>query len=194
MMLLAQTVDAADGDRTDKMADQGNESLAIITDIAPRDAIEGMLTVQMVGVHRAAMICLRRAMLAEQPFEIADALRNQSGRLFRTFATQVEALARHRGKGQQKIVIEHVNVAPGGTANVGVVGADKPQAPPPGEGGVSVTIEGQIHGNETLPLPDGAPMLRLVPADEAEMPRAGRKGQAKVQVPRGASRRSAGRA
>lgn len=194
MMLLAQTLDAADGDRTDKMAERGNESLAIIADMAPRDAIEAMLATQMFGVHRAAMICLRRAMLADQPFEIADALRNQAGRLLRTFAHQTEALARHRGKGQQKVVVEHVHVYPGGTANVGVVGEDQPAALPPGEGGGTIAIDGQIHENQALPLPARTPMLRHVPADKVAMPGAGRKGQPKMPVPRGTLGRPIGRA
>ena len=194
MMLLAQTLDAGDGDRTDKMAERGNESLAIIADIAPRDAIEAMLAVQMLGVHRAAMTCLRRAMLADQPFEIADALRKQSGRLLRTYAHQIEALARHRGKGQQKVVVEHVHVYPGGTANVGVVGKDQPASAPPGEGGGVIAINGQIHENHDLSLSARAPMLRHVSADKAALPGAGRKGKSKVPVSRGALGRTIGRA
>jgi hypothetical protein len=49
------------------------------------------------------------------------------GKLSRTFATLLEALNRHRGKGQQKVTVGHVYVAPGGQAVVGVV-------EPPGSG------------------------------------------------------------
>jgi hypothetical protein len=39
----------------------------------------------------------------------------------RTFTAQVEALQRYRGKGQQKVTVEHVNVNAGGQAIVGAV-------------------------------------------------------------------------
>jgi hypothetical protein len=39
----------------------------------------------------------------------------------RTFTAQLEALQRYRGKGQQKVTVEHVNVNAGGQAIVGTV-------------------------------------------------------------------------
>jgi hypothetical protein len=39
------------------------------------------------------------------------------------YAQQVAALNKHRGKGQQKVTVEHVYVAPGGQAIVGNVEA-----------------------------------------------------------------------
>jgi hypothetical protein len=45
----------------------------------------------------------------------------QANKLSRTYATLLEALNRHRGKGQQKVTVEHVHVHSGGQAVVGVV-------------------------------------------------------------------------
>jgi hypothetical protein len=42
-------------------------------------------------------------------------------KLLRTFTMQLEALQRYRGKGQQKVTVEHVNVNAGGQAIVGTV-------------------------------------------------------------------------
>jgi hypothetical protein len=39
-----------------------------------------------------------------------------------TYATLLEGLNRHRGKGQQKVTVEHVHVHSGGRAVVGVGG------------------------------------------------------------------------
>jgi hypothetical protein len=39
----------------------------------------------------------------------------------RTFANQTEALGRYRGKGEQKMMVEHVHVYQGGQAIVGQV-------------------------------------------------------------------------
>jgi hypothetical protein len=46
---------------------------------------------------------------------------NQAGKLSRTFAMLLDTLNRHRGKGQQKITVEHVHVPSGGQAIVGSV-------------------------------------------------------------------------
>jgi len=96
-------------------------TLAAMIDIKPRDALEGMLIGQAIASHNAAMECYRRAMLNEQTFEGRRENLNQGNKLSRTFAALIEALDRHRGKGQQRITVEHVNVHPGGQAIVGAV-------------------------------------------------------------------------
>ena len=89
--------------------------------IAPKDELEGMLAAQMVACHSAAMECFRRAMIAEQPFEGRNQNLNCANKLTRTFALHMEALDKHRGKGQQKVTVEHVHVHQGGQAIVGNV-------------------------------------------------------------------------
>ena len=74
-------------------------ALAALRDAAPRDALEGMLAAQMVALHHAAMECLRRAHLPEQASEVRQANLGQAGKLSRTYATLLEALDKHRGKG-----------------------------------------------------------------------------------------------
>jgi hypothetical protein len=94
--------------------------------IEPKDELEGMLAAQAMAAHHAAMECYRRAMLPEQSLEAWKEQLNQANKLSRTYATLLEALNRHRGKGQQKISVEHVHVHAGGQAIVGAVeaGAD----------------------------------------------------------------------
>jgi hypothetical protein len=87
----------------------------------PRDELEGMLIAQLIACHNAAMECYRRAMLAEQSFEARRENLNQANKLSRTYAALTDALDRHRGKGQQRITVEHVNVHAGGQAIVGAV-------------------------------------------------------------------------
>ena len=41
---------------------------------------------------------------------------NSANKLARTYAMQMEALNRYRGKGQQKITVEHVSINSGGQA------------------------------------------------------------------------------
>src|SRR5437016_12381081 len=67
------------------------------------------------------MECYRRAMLANQTFEGKKESLNQANKLSRTYVTLLEALNRHRGKGQQKVTVEHVHVHAGGQAVAGMV-------------------------------------------------------------------------
>ena len=80
-----------------------------------------MLSVQMIGVHNVAMETLKRAMLSRQSFAGKQANVNQATKMLRTFTAQMEALKKYRTGGQQKMVVEHVNVNDGGQAVVGVV-------------------------------------------------------------------------
>ena len=57
-------------------------------------------------------------MLAEQTFEGRHENLSQANKLSRSCAVLVEALNRHRGKGQQKVTVEHVTVNAGGQAIV----------------------------------------------------------------------------
>ena len=107
-------------------------ALAGLNGIAPGNELEGMMAAQLIAAHNAAMECYRRAMLSEQTFEGRRENLSQANKLSRTFSTLVEALNRHRGKGQQKVTVEHVHVHAGGQAVVGVVehpgGGERPKS------------------------------------------------------------------
>ena len=93
--------------------------------ISPQGPIEGMLATQMIATHYATMECFGRATkLASCPLLYQENL-NIANKLTRSFATQMEALNRHRGKGQQKVTVEHVHVHSGGQAIVGNVASTK---------------------------------------------------------------------
>ena len=95
--------------------------VAVMMGISPRDEIEGMLAAQMVGLHSATVECLRRANIEDQTFEGRQESLNHANKLARTFTMFVEALDRHRGKGQQKVTVEHIHVHQGAQANVGTI-------------------------------------------------------------------------
>ena len=100
----------------DEMAKRLMSPADLMCEIGPKDAIEGMLASQMVATHLAAMECYRRAMIPEQGMEVRHSNLSQANKLTRSYAVLVEALNKHRGKGQQKIIVERVNVEPGGQA------------------------------------------------------------------------------
>jgi hypothetical protein len=100
---------------------QYQAATAALIGIGPKDELEGMMASQLIAAHSASMECYRRAMIPEQTFQGRKENLSQANKLSRTFATLLEALNRHRGKGQQKVTVEHVHVHAGGQAVVGVV-------------------------------------------------------------------------
>lgn len=103
------------------LSKQSQATIAAMLGIGPNDEIEGMLGAQLIACHNASLECYRRAMIPEQTFEGRRENLNQANKLSRTYAALVEALNRHRGKGQQKVTVEHVHVHQGGQAIVGHV-------------------------------------------------------------------------
>ena len=98
-----------------------NVAYAALAAFKPVDEIEGMLAAQAVAMHLASMECFRRAMIAEQPFEIVSKLRKDGANLARGMSDMLEALDRKRGKGPQVVRVERVIVNEGGQAIVGNV-------------------------------------------------------------------------
>jgi hypothetical protein len=100
--------------------------------IKPGDELEGMIAAQLIACHNASMECYRRAMIRDQAFEGRREAWSQANKLSRTYAALLDALNRHRGKGQQKVTVEHVHVHAGGQAVVGMVqtpgGGDQPKS------------------------------------------------------------------
>lgn len=104
-------------------------ALSLLEGIKPKDEIEGMLAAQMVATHSAAMECLRRAMGPSQTFAGRDQNLKHATKLLSIYSRQIETLDKHRGKGQQKIIVEHVSVEAGGQAMVGHIETGKLQKP-----------------------------------------------------------------
>jgi hypothetical protein len=140
---------------------QFSAALAGLRGIGPKDELEGMMAAQLIAAHNAAMECYRRAMIPDQHTEGRRENLTQANKLSRTFATLLEALNRHRGKGQQKVTVEHVHVHSGGQAVVGVV-------EPPG-GGDRAKLENQSHAGQIGYAPQSE-MWCPVPDDRAAVP------------------------
>lgn len=130
---------------------QLSATVAGLAGIGPKDELEGMMAAQLIAAHNAAMECYRRAMIGEQTFEGRRENLSQANKLSRTWATLLEALNRHRGKGQQKVTVEHVHVHSGGQAVVGMVAA-------PGQpgGGDANKFEEQPHAKQIAHAPEPA--------------------------------------
>jgi hypothetical protein len=102
---------------------QRSATVVALAAIRPKDELEAMIAAQLLAAHNATMECYRRAMLREQTSDGRSENLNQANKLSRTYVVLLDALNRHRGKGQQKVTVEHVHVHSGGQAVVGMVGA-----------------------------------------------------------------------
>jgi len=127
---------------------QFSATVAALIGIGPQDELEGMMAAQLIAAHNAAMECYRRAMLGEQTFEGHRENLTLANKLSRTYAVLLDTLNRHRGKGQQKVTVEHVHVHAGGQAVVGMVGG-------PG-GGDQPKSEDQPHARQIVHAPQQA--------------------------------------
>lgn len=83
-------------------------AIALLEGVRPQDEIEGMLAVQMAATHDAALEYLRRATIPEQTFAGCEQSLKQGAKLLAIYTQQMAALDKHRGKGQQKVTVEHV--------------------------------------------------------------------------------------
>jgi hypothetical protein len=100
---------------------QRHAAVDALIGIKPADELEGMIASQLLAAQNAAMECYRRAMIGDQTFEGRRENLSQANKLSRTYAVLLDTLNRHRGKGQQKVTVEHVHVHAGGQAVVGSV-------------------------------------------------------------------------
>ncbi len=121
--LFSQVVNTVPWSKPD--AKNSNYVVSALHGVNPRDELEGLLAVQMVGVHTLAMDFMRRAIAKDQTPDGTNLNVSRATKLLRTFVAQVEALNNYRRKGQQKVVVEHVHVHKGGQAIVGAVNANK---------------------------------------------------------------------
>ena len=104
----------------DKVVSAYNSTMAILSGIQPQDELEGMLAVQMIGVHNMAMDYMGKATRTDR-VDFMSTYMNGATKSLRTFAAQIEALKKYRTGGQQKMIVEHVHVNEGGQAIVGTV-------------------------------------------------------------------------
>jgi hypothetical protein len=157
-LMLSELLNAAcDGGPSNPPSAQAiNQVLAAVTGIGPRDETEAMLATQMVATHFVAMTLLRRLKSVET-IQQQDSTGNLATKLLRTYALQVEALQRYRGKGQQKVTVEHVHVHSGGQAIVGTVQG----------GGVARKSEEQARAPGAITYEPGTPMRSPDPEREA---------------------------
>jgi hypothetical protein len=122
--IVVQAATAQVWPKREDTAHQMIEAISLIGEMAPQNATEAMLNVQMIATNEAALLFISRSTLENQSTEVTDANVLRATRLMRLFIQQIETIQKLKGKsGQQRVTVEHVHVHQGGQAIVGSVRA-----------------------------------------------------------------------
>ena len=97
-----------------------NKSITLIAASDPKNQLELMLATQLAMTH---ITLGKSARLLDQNYkdvQTINSLGNLYTKLSRLGIDQINTLERMKGKGQQKIIVEKVNIEAGGRAAIGV--------------------------------------------------------------------------
>ena len=97
-----------------------NKSITLIAASNPKNQLELMLATQLAMTH---ITLSKSARLLDQNYkdvQTINSLGNLYTKLSRLGIDQINTLERMKGKGQQKIIVEKVNIEAGGQAAIGV--------------------------------------------------------------------------
>jgi hypothetical protein len=121
--LIVSCVKMFQNDDTALSVKEVNDLFALMAELKPQDAFEGLLVSQMLMVHKQALQNLCKSNLEgnRDRTDIQESLINRYTKRMRLFNQQLEALDKHRRGGQQRMTVEHVHVHEGGQAIVGNV-------------------------------------------------------------------------
>jgi len=86
--------------------------------LAPQDEIEGMLIHRLIVLHSQYMHYISSTTGANQSDAKIDLNINRATKLMRLYNETLDALNKHRRKGEQRVIVQHVNVNNGGQAVV----------------------------------------------------------------------------
>jgi hypothetical protein len=172
---LSQIIDMAKpGARADEKAT--NAILAGIAAMRPRDEAEAMLIAQMIATHELAMTFARRLKRIEN-IPQQDSAVNGLTKLTRTYAAQMASLKHYRTGGEQRVIVQRVDVREGGQAVVGVVNS--------GKGGEGLERNGGKSHAKQIADARGAAVLCDIEAEREAVPSSGGAGTADLPDARG---------
>lgn len=101
--------------------DAGQIAVLAMHELSPRDALEGMLCSQIVALDAQGMRYLARAESDENWLCHTEAAVNMAIKLLRLKNETIEALTRYRRKGEQKVVVQHIQMNDQSKAIIGDV-------------------------------------------------------------------------
>lgn len=103
---------------TDDYAQIANAINSALLSMAPADIIEGQLCARLLVLNNQIAEYMGRAASSTQTSEGRDLNLNRATKLMRVYNETLDMLNKHRRKGTQTVVVQHVNVGNGGQAIV----------------------------------------------------------------------------
>ena len=94
-------------------------TIQAMQELAPQDPMEGMLCSQIVGLDAQGMQYLTRVESEGNWLCHTEAAVNMAIKLLRLKNETIETLMRYRRKGEQKVVVQHINVTDDAKAIIG---------------------------------------------------------------------------
>lgn len=109
------------GSSEEEVTRQVNMILAQLHSIKPKDTIEAMLALQIIGVHQASLRAMSGAERNNESgyLESHKVYVNSISKLCSSSSKLVNALSNYRKKGKQEMTVKHVHVHKGGKAAIG---------------------------------------------------------------------------
>jgi len=110
----------ANSDSSSSFDSEFNKSITLIAASDPKNQLELMLATQLAMTH---ITLGKSAQLLDRNYsdvQTINSLGNLYTKLSRLGIDQINTLERMKGKGQQKIIVEKVNIGAGGRAAIGV--------------------------------------------------------------------------
>lgn len=117
-MIQSQIINALFKGKDDNNVDTINSINAVLLSLNPKDEFEGMLCSRLIVLHDQYMEFMRRTTFNGQTDAGIDLNINRSTKLMRLYNETLDALNKHRRKGEQKVTVQHINVREGGQAIV----------------------------------------------------------------------------
>jgi hypothetical protein len=114
----AQTYHAMFTNNIFDLADTANITTDLLLSFEPQDTLEGMMYSRLIVLQNQFMNYMGRCTSPEQTSAGVDMNINRATKLGRLFNETLDALNKHRRKGEQKVTVQHVNVGNGGQAVV----------------------------------------------------------------------------
>lgn len=114
--LIQQAVEASP--QAKKIDVKAEAVSAALSEMKPKDAIEGMLVTQLVALHNQMMDYMRQS--EEVDWQVKESI-SRYLKINRQFLACLYGLQRYRNKGQQNVVFQNVNVGSDSQAVVGCV-------------------------------------------------------------------------
>src|SRR5207248_11507060 len=90
-------------------------TLALTADIAPRNALEGIMVAQIIATNNVSMKCYMDARAADSPEKRNDFV-NMGTKATRSLNGLIDALCRNRGKERPQVSVGDVSINQGGQA------------------------------------------------------------------------------